>query len=179
MSCGRNVWQFPHSSEEFPADGECCGISYDSGVKLLQHWLDQHLRPGEPPERNPGRYNLRHLRGYQKLHVDDVVLFVKSRFIVGGGKVLEQPTCRRSQGVSYSGTPTTYEGYLVFDPNTLIVFNPPVPQSRIRDIRDASGVVANGFDGPRYRGPFGGAWPLDLRQHEFINDVIQRIVRRG
>lgn len=174
MSCGINIWQFPHSDREFPPHFRHDGIVYDRSWKLLRHWIDHEVRLGLG--RPPGRYYIpdaegKGLKGYAGIAAGDIALFVKNRYIVGRGIVRTAFTKNETQRFPLSGgTKIPYVGNLDFDPDSLVIFeeNPPPHQGII-----GPGGGDPGYGGPGYRGPqFGRAWPLTLEQHKYVQHML-------
>ena len=172
MTCGRNIYQFPHSPEEFPPMQEHHGMAFEFGWEFLRHWVHHELR-----ERG-GQYYIRNCKKYAQVQAGDIVLFHKDRLLVAigvihDGPVLEPITLEQAGG----GPEVKYEGHLMLNPESLIALDRPTSQKVIATICSDTGAgLIPGFEGPNYRGPRGGPLLLNPQQHDFVMHLINMVV---
>jgi hypothetical protein len=118
----RNAYLFPHSPQEFPS------------IHALQKFLLCEL-----PGRRRGAYHLAHADSYEPILPGSRVLFHKNKKFYGHG------TAKRAVK-PYTGTLTSpvtgrrYEGTLTFDPDTIRLFEQPIP---FRDAEKRAGITFN------------------------------------
>ena len=121
MTCGKRIYLLPHSTEEFSTvcpEGD--GATFPADWETLRHWVKAHLATGRPDREEPGRYHVRTAARFRRHQQGDMLLFVKDRQIVARGEVGMPLVERASRFASRN-----YGGYIVFDPGSLQVFDPP------------------------------------------------------
>ena len=121
MTCGKRIYLLPHGPKEFSTEcPEGDGATFPAGWETLRHWVMAHLATGQPGRGEPGLYNVRTAARFRRHQQGDILLFVKDRQIVARGEV-GMPLVERA--IRFAGR--DYGGYIVFDPGSLQVFDPP------------------------------------------------------
>ena len=121
MTCGKRIYLLPHSHQEFSTEcPERDGATFPADWETLRHWVKAHLATGRPERGESGRYHVRTAARFLRHQQGEILLFVKDRQIVARGEV-GMPLVERA--IRFAGN--DYGGYIVFDPASLQVFDPP------------------------------------------------------
>lgn len=96
----------------------------------LSDYIENELRTAE---RN-GRYNFRRFKLVKNIPAGSTALFRFASKIIGWGEILEKAIYKPFSNPDYGD----YEGYLLFKPETIKTFDPPL---LIKDLEKITGLI--------------------------------------